>query len=449
MKQLKTRTLFVLFFILALILGMCALLVFYVLNGASWASYSANRHVYSNGSISSGSIADRNGVTLYDCENNAYNDDYEIRVSTVHAVGDRNGSISVGAKSVFADELVGFSLVFGTNGTGNQVNLTLDAELNKVAYEAMDGRNGVVALYNYETGDLLCMLSTPAFDPDNEDEIAAINAGDEEYDGAYLNRFLSSTYTPGSTFKLVTSAAAIETLGDLDSFTYACDGSLEYDDGSTVTCPSAHGTVDFETALADSCNGAFATLANEIGGETLQQYAEEAGLLSSLSVSGIPTATGSFSTTISAVDEGWSGVGQYEDLVNPCAMLTLMGCIASGGEAAVPRLLLSVTGSVGLTTTESTETTSIGWASSTCQQLKTMMRNNVVSHYGQSQFGDLAVCAKSGTAEVGSGSPHAWFVGFIDDEEYPYAFVVVVENGGWGSSVAGSVAAAVLEAVCS
>ncbi len=449
MKQLKTRTLFVLFFILTLILGMCVLLVFYVLNGASWASYSANRHVYSNGSISSGSIADRNGVTLYDCENDAYNDDYEIRVSTVHAVGDRNGSISVGAKSVFADELVGFSLIFGTNGTGNQVNLTLDAELNKVAYEAMDGRNGVVALYNYETGDLLCMLSTPAFDPDDEDEIAAINAGDEEYDGAYLNRFLSSTYTPGSTFKLVTSAAAIETLGDLDSFSYTCDGSLEYDDGSTVTCPSAHGTVDFETALADSCNGAFAALANEIGSETLQQYAEEAGLLSSLNVSGIPTATGNFSTTVSAVDEGWSGVGQYEDLVNPCAMLTLMGCIASGGEAAAPRLLLSVTGSVGLTTTESRETTSIGWDSSTCQQLKTMMRNNVVSHYGQSQFGDLAVCAKSGTAEVGSGSPHAWFVGFIDDEEYPYAFVVVVENGGWGSSVAGSVAAAVLEAACS
>ncbi len=449
MKQLKTRTLFVLFFILALILGMVVLLVFYVLNGASWASYSANRHVYSNGSISSGSIADRNGVILYDCENDAYNDDYEIRVSTVHAIGDRNGSISVGAKSVFADELVGFSLVFGTNGTGNQVNLTLDAQLNKVAYEAMDGRDGVVALYNYETGDLLCMLSTPAFDPDDEDEIAAINAGDESYDGAYLNRFLSSTYTPGSTFKLVTSAAAIETLSNLDSFTFTCDGSLEYDDGSTVTCPSAHGTVDFETALADSCNGAFATLANEIGGETLQQYAEEAGLLSSLSVSGIPTATGSFSTTVSAVDEGWSGVGQYEDLVNPCAMLTLMGCIASGGEAAAPRLLLSVTGSVGLTTTEATETTSIGWDSSTCQQLKTMMRNNVVSHYGQSQFGDLAVCAKSGTAEVGSGSPHAWFVGFIDDEEYPYAFVVVVENGGWGSSVAGSVAAAVLETACS
>ncbi|MCD7829345.1 MAG: penicillin-binding protein [Clostridiales bacterium] len=449
MKQLKSRTLFVLFFILALILGMVVLLVLYVLNGASWASYSANRHVYSNGSISSGAIADRNGVILYDCENNAYNDDYEVRVSTVHAIGDRNGSISVGAKSVFADKLVGFSLVFGTGGTGNQVNLTLDAQLNKVAYEAMDGRSGVVALYNYESGDLLCMLSTPTFDPDDEAEIAAINAGDENYDGAYLNRFLSSTYTPGSTFKLVTSAAAIETLDDLGSFTYTCDGALEYDDGSTVTCPSAHGTVDFETALADSCNGAFAALANEIGSETLQKYAKEAGLLSSLSVSGIPTATGSFSTTASAVDEGWSGVGQYEDLVNPCAMLTLMGCIASGGKAATPRLLLSVTGSMGLTTKEATETTSIGWSSSTCDQLKDMMRNNVVSHYGQSQFGDLTVCAKSGTAEVGSGSPHAWFVGFIDDEDYPYAFVVVVENGGWGSSVAGSVAAAVLEAACS
>jgi peptidoglycan glycosyltransferase len=77
------------------------------------------------------------------------------------------------------------------------------------------------------------------------------------------------------------------------------------------------------------------------------------------------------------------------------------------------------------------------------------MRNNVVNHYGQSQFGDLPVCAKSGTAEVGGDSaPHAWFTGFIDSDEYPYAFVVIIENGGWGSQQAGAVAAQVLESAC-
>ena len=81
----------------------------------------------------------------------------------------------------------------------------------------------------------------------------------------------------------------------------------------------------------------------------------------------------------------------------------------------------------------------------TCRQLKEMMRNNVASQYGQAQFGDLAVCAKSGTAEVGGGQePHAWFAGFIDDPEHPLAFLVLVENGGGGARVAGSIAAQVL-----
>jgi peptidoglycan glycosyltransferase len=448
MKQLRNRTIFVLLFSLMLTLGLVIFLVFYVQNGAEWAAYRANSHVYSNGGIASGSICDRNGVVLFDCETGSYSSDYTTRVSTVHAVGDKNGSIGTGAKTVFADQLVGFNLITGTSGTGNTVSLTLDSHLNNVAYEAMAGRKGAVALYNYKTGEVLCMLSTPAFDPEDSWVIDAINAGDEDYSGAYMNRVLASTYTPGSIFKLVTTAAALETLSDLEDFSYYCDGSLSYGDNS-VTCPSAHGSLNLSEALSHSCNGAYATLANEIGSETLKKYAEKAGLLDSMEVSGLHVAAGNFTTTTSAIDEGWSGVGQYKDLVNPCAEMTLMGCIANGGSAAVPRLLKSVTGGLGIATpTLTTEKTSIGWKASTCATLKEMMRNNVVSQYGQDQFGELEVCAKSGTAEVGSSSPHAWFVGFIDDTDYPYAFAVVIENGGWGSSQAGSVAAAVINAAC-
>ena len=76
-----------------------------------------------------------------------------------------------------------------------------------------------------------------------------------------------------------------------------------------------------------------------------------------------------------------------------------------------------------------------------------MMRGAVTNEYGQGQFGDLAICAKSGTAEVSeSKRPHSWFVGFVDDSEHPLAFVVVVENGGSGALVAGSIAAKVLTA---
>lgn len=449
MKKLQRRTLFVLLFILALAAGTVVLCAFYVKDGAQWASFYGNQHVYTNGRIASGSIQDRNGTTLFDCAEGQYSDDKTTRISTLHAIGDKQGNINTGAKNLFADQLVGFSLITGTSGTGNTIKLTLDANLNNAAYQAMAGRKGVAALYNYETGEILCMLSTPSFDPADDAEAAKVAAGDSSYDGAYLNRFLSGTYTPGSTFKLVTAAAALETLHNEDSFSYTCTGSLTLN-GEKITCPSVHGTQDFATALANSCNGAFATLATQVGGKTLEKYAKEAGLTSKVNVNGLNTAAGSFTAGTSDNDVGWSGVGQYKDLVNPCAELTLMGCIAQGGSAATPRLLKSVTSSKGLPVAHvTTETSKIGWKADTCDKIRTLMHNNVTSNYSKNlDFGGLNVCAKSGTAEVGTSKPHAWFVGFVEDSAYPYAFVVVVENGGWGSSVAGGVAASLLKAAC-
>ena len=449
MKKLQRRTLFVLLFILALAAGTVVLCAFYVKDGAQWASFYGNQHVYTNGRIASGSIQDRNGTTLFDCAEGQYSDDKTTRISTLHAIGDKQGNINTGAKNLFADQLVGFSLITGTSGTGNTIKLTLDANLNNAAYQAMAGRKGVAALYNYETGEVLCMLSTPSFDPADDAEAAKVAAGDSNYDGAYLNRFLSGTYTPGSTFKLVTAAAALETLHNEDSFSYTCTGSLTLN-GEKITCPSVHGTQDLATALANSCNGAFATLATQVGGKTLEKYAKEAGLTSKVNVNGLNTAAGSFTAGTSDNDVGWSGVGQYKDLVNPCAELTLMGCIAQGGSAATPRLLKSVTSSKGLPVAHvTTETSKIGWKADTCDKIRTLMHNNVTSNYSKNlDFGGLNVCAKSGTAEVGTSKPHAWFVGFVEDSAYPYAFVVVVENGGWGSSVAGGVAASLLKAAC-
>lgn len=449
MKKLQRRTLFVLLFILALAAGTVVLCAFYVKDGAQWASFYGNQHVYTNGRIASGSIQDRNGTTLFDCAEGQYSDDKTTRISTLHAIGDKQGNINTGAKNLFADQLVGFSLITGTSGTGNTIKLTLDANLNNAAYQAMAGRKGVAALYNYETGEVLCMLSTPSFDPADDAEAAKVAAGDSNYDGAYLNRFLSGTYTPGSTFKLVTAAAALETLHNEDSFSYTCTGSLTLN-GEKITCPSVHGTQDFATALANSCNGAFATLATQVGGKTLEKYAKEAGLTSKVNVNGLNTAAGSFTAGTSDNDVGWSGVGQYKDLVNPCAELTLMGCIAQGGSAATPRLLKSVTSSKGLPVAHvTTETSKIGWKADTCDKIRTLMHNNVTSNYSKNlDFGGLNVCAKSGTAEVGTSKPHAWFVGFVEDSAYPYAFVVIVENGGWGSSVAGGVAASLLKAAC-
>lgn len=448
MKKLRGRTWFVLLFTLLLFVGTCILVGMYVVQGRDWASFSANSHLYTNGRIATGSITDRNGILLFDGETGSYAEDSTLRRATLHAVGDDYGNILSGGKLLFSQYMASYNPITGAGSQGNRVALSIDAELNRTAYEALDGRRGTVAVYNYETGELLCMVSSPTFDPeDSEAVLNAVNSGDPQYDSVYLNRFLSSTFTPGSIFKIVTTAAAIDQLDALEDFSYNCTGALSVG-GDTVTCPSAHGEQDLADALSNSCNGAYAQLAIQLGGDTLLEYAKSAGLLDPVAVNGVRSAAGSFAAAEDSAYLGWSGVGQYTDLVNPCSELVLMGCIAGEGKAKSPTLLHSVTSDLGLPVAfSSASSTSIGWSSETCRQLKSLMRNNVTSHYDkdQSLFGDLPVCAKSGTAEVGLDAPHAWFVGFVDSADAPYAFVVLVENGGSGSQVAGKIAAQVLE----
>ena len=107
------------------------------------------------------------------------------------------------------------------------MTLTLDANICAVAYEALGGRNGTIGVYNYETGDIICMVSAPTYDP------ADPPSSPEE--GSYINRFTSSTFVPGSVFKLVTAAAAIENLDDAYTWEINCTGSVSYGGQYAVT----------------------------------------------------------------------------------------------------------------------------------------------------------------------------------------------------------------------
>ncbi len=442
MKQLGYRAIMVLCFVGLLGLGTVWFCVKYAADGGDWAGSSVNAAAFSSGHISTGAIFDVNGVPLYDGESGAYAGDRTVRKATLHLVGDGGGNIATSARKALSAHLVGFNPVTGTGLGGHKLYMTVDSALNAAAYQALNGKKGAVAIYNYRTGDVLCMVSAPAFDPADPPDI---REGDSAYEGVYINRFLSGLYVPGSVFKLVTTAAALKEKADIGSFQYACTGS-DVIDGQKITCTSAHGTVDLAGALAKSCNCAYAALAVELGGETLQRYFDTAGLGESLSVNGIRTAAGSFAIGGNDAELGWSGVGQYQDLVNPCALLRLMGAIANGGVGVTPNLISRETLSNGLSVPTGVKKTSEKlWDAATCDAVKKLMRNDVTAQYGQKMFGELAVCAKSGTAEVGAGQqPHAWFAGFVDDAAVPLAFVVVVENGGSGTAVAGSIAARLL-----
>ena len=295
MKKIEQRAILCCVLALVLALGLSVFLVRYLVRGGSWVSSPFNRHLYNtSGQLAVGTVLDRDGDVLSGVENGqrTYYDNATVRKATLHAVGDLQGNIGTGALNAFADKLTGYNLLNGAFGAaqGGELYLTIDARYNYEAYEALNGHAGTVAVYNYKTGEILCMVSAPSYDPLNVPEDIETNP---RYEGAYLNRFLSSTFTPGSIFKTVTLTAALEKIPDLDSRTWTCEGSVQIGD-ETIVCSGTHGQQNIGDAFANSCNVVFAQLAQELGASTMKQYTDKAGLTDSYSVDGLPTAKGSF-----------------------------------------------------------------------------------------------------------------------------------------------------------
>ena len=449
MKKIERRAIVCVVLAMALAVGMGIFVFRYFTSAGKWASSAFNRHLYdASGVLAAGTVLDRDGDILSQVVDGkrTYYQNETVRKATLHAVGDLQGRIGTGALNAFADDLTGYHLLNGAFGAqqGRELYLTIDARFNYEAYQALGGKRGTVAVYNYKTGEVLCMVSAPSYDPL---AVPADIESNERYEGAYLNRFLSSTFTPGSVYKTVTLAAALEHLPDVESRTWECIGSVRIGE-ETIVCSGVHGEQDLKNGFANSCNVVFAEIAREMGVEPLKKQTEKAGLTSGYELESLPTAKGSFSwENISDGELAWAGVGQYKDQVNPCGLMVYMGAIANGGKAAQPRLIDKTVSSLGIPSLPRWGSkTGTLISSHTAKTVAEWMAYNVEASYGASRFPNMDICAKSGTAEVGpEDAPHAWFAGFLQNEEAPYAFVVLVENGGGGSSVAGSVAAKVLD----
>ena len=447
MKGIARRSKIMFAFTAAFLAGLIILVSTFVVNAQEWVFKRANLHIYSSGQIvSAGTIYDRNGKVLASTVDGkrTYNESKTIRRATLHAVGDLEGFIATGAHTVFRSELTGYSFLNGVyelkkNGAGNDIKLTIDSDLCAVAINALGDRKGTVGVYNYKTGEILCMVSSPTYDPNNKpDDIDSDTSG--KYDGIYLNRFLSGVFTPGSTFKVITAISAIENIPDINSKTFTCNGAYQTSTGE-VRCNGVHGKLNFEQALSKSCNSAFACIAEELGNEALTKTAEQLGFNQRITIDGISVTKSFFDLSEAvSVDRGWAGIGQYTTLANPCQMLTVMGAIANGGSAPNPKLLMS-------DNSFSIQTKELKYMSSqTAQTIAGMLRKNVINQYGEWRFPGLEFCGKTGTAEVADGDPHSWFVGFSQRDDLPLAIVVVVENGGEGISAAAPIANKVMQA---
>ena len=423
-------------FLLILLCGMTFFLWEYMTEAQTWVAATGSPHLYNNSNIGCGTIADRSGTVLLDISSSrSYGEDALTRQSTLHWLGDRKGFISAAAVSNYADEMAGYDKingVYAASGEAGYAQLTLSARVQNTALEALGDRKGTVAVYNYKTGEILCAVTSPTFDPDNVPDIAADETG--TYDGVYLNRFVQSAYVPGSIFKIVTMAAALEKIPDIRDQSFRCTGKIEYGT-EAVTCETAHGNQTLERAFANSCNCAFAQIAEQLGKTNMVNAVEKYQLTKSLSFDGITTAKGNYNVENTApVTFAWSCIGQHSNLVNPARFMTFMGAIANGGSAAEPYLMSRV--DCGGETTYEADSRSTGrlMPEKIADSVKAYMRKNTELVYGDWNFPGLKVCAKSGTSQLGGGQKsNAMFAGFVDSEEYPLAFMVVVENGGYGS----------------
>ena len=352
-----------------------------------------------------------------------------------------------------------------TGREGRDITLTIKSSVQEAAARALGGRTGAVVAINPRTGAVLAMYSQPAFDPNRLVDLSPVahQPGGEpacalamrEYsaDSAapLLNRATQGLYPPGSSFKPVTAAAAIDGAGISPEKVYDCPGVVtiggakihNYDD-------SSFGTIDMTAALAFSVNTYFAQLAAEIGGEVLVDYAERGGMnqhppldLPEVARSSMPQAWQSDLAEVAS-----EGYGQGDLLVTPLQMC-LYGCaVANGGVIMQPHLLQDVRqGQDVVEKFESKEWLSM-MSSGTAGRILEMMIEVVRSGTGrQAAISGYAVAGKTGTAEVQGKPDHTWFLGIAPARNPQVVVAVVVENsGGSGGSVAAPIARKVMEA---
>ena len=449
MKKVSGRAIFPLILAIVLLAGTVLLCVRYFVKAGEWVTFSGSPHVYTGVNLDGGVVTDRDGTLLLDStDGRTYSADAVTRTATMHLLGDRYGYIQAPLLGSFADDMIGFDKInglYGAEGTEANAALTLSAAAQTAAYQALGNYHGTVGVYNYKTGEILCAVTSPSYDPDNMPDVEADTSG--AYDGVYVNRFFQAAYTPGSIFKIVTLAAAIETVPDWENLTFTCEGKTIIG-GQEIICEGVHGTITLKQALAHSCNVAFGELAGKVGTKALMEYAEKLGLSESFECDGIPVKAGTVDLKdADAGDLAWAGIGQYTDQVNALTFMRAMGRIAGGGTGAEPYLMAKITRGEKTAYEAKTETSSRALTAETAAKLTEYLRNNVATMYGDWQFGGLNVCAKSGTAEHEGETADAMFAGFCVDENCPLAFVVFVENGGSGSAVAAPIAAKVLQ-VC-
>ena len=314
------------------------------------------------------------------------------------------------------------------SGVGNNLNLTIDHDLQKKTRELMSGKKGSAIAINPKTGEILSMVSVPDFNIGNLSE--NWNTVSENPDSPLLNRGTQGLYTPGSVFKILTAVGVIQ--NGLPEAIYECSGSTVID-GYTIRDfdESGHGPLNLEQAFAVSCNTYFADQAVAMGHDKLREIAENLSFNQKITFD-LETSTSTFpKDSIGLTDLGASGIGQGRILVTPLNMLMIVSAVANDGYMPMPYIVESVVSPGGMRIDSHRSESRKVMENGEAQALKNMMREVVRSGTGTNAgISGVQVAGKTGTAENSSGKNHAWFVGFAPLDDPKVAVVVLLEEEG-------------------
>ena len=465
MKPLHTRFRLVTLILIGLLLlaglyGVYSITVY----GNRWFASSRNlRYREAKNEVIAGDIIDRNGVVLATTDENGdrvYQEDLEAREAVVHLIGDRDGNVANGVDSFDANYLLGFettlpervlALLQGEKRQGDNVTVTVDSKLQTVIVRAFNthvrtkDKSGAAVVMNYKTGELISVVSIPVFDPINiTDETKA----DDRH--PFWNRAVQSTLPPGSTFKIITASSALENIEDIETRTFTCTGATQVQ-GVTITDfgNAQHGRLQLPKAFRVSCNNTFAQIALLLGDNALRRTAEDFGFNDNFLFRDIVVENSVYPTeNRTLVELAWSGDGQSQIAATPLHMCMVAAAIANDGVMMEPRLLYKVESPTGLTRLRLTpKVYRRAVSEEIAATIKSYMLDTVARGTATAaQVDGLSIAGKTGSAESsldGRDVTHAWFVGFIDDDRYPYAVCVFVEEGTSGGGAAAPIAQAI------
>jgi peptidoglycan glycosyltransferase len=339
----------------------------------------------------------------------------------------------------------------GEKNTGDTVVTTLDAKLQQAAYDALGSQKGAIVALEPSTGKILAMVSKPAYDPNyvarDWDELLA----DSNEESALVNRATQGLYPPGSTFKLLTAMEyMIENPDTYSDFEYQCHGSDSFS-GNVINCygKEQHGTLNLKSALAKSCNSAFAQIGTTLDISSFRKLTEKFLFNKNLPVEFEYNKSRFSLTEDSDMGELTQTVmGQGKTMITPLENALITATIANNGTMMTPYVIDHVENDAGQIVTEYSPKSRGKIVDEWVAEKMTKFMQAVVTDGTGASLGSLSysTAGKTGSAEFDAeGNSHAWFVGFAPADNPQIVVSIVVEGAGTGSQYAVPIAKKMFE----